>query len=78
MRAITNITIQQNTRRNRTTMFLTYNNNESDYSSSTHETVSEALSMLSKNNPYYPIKTNGYHFLEFAGVRIIQDKQILL
>ena len=54
MRAITNIQIRQE--ENNVTMFLTYNNDSSDYSFSNHSNVGEAIASLPINDPYFPIK----------------------
>jgi len=60
MKAITDITIQEN-ENGTVTMFLTYNNDPADYSFSPgYISIEEALSDLPKNDPYFPIKTEEY------------------
>jgi len=64
MRAITDISIR--VEENKTaTMFLTYNNDVTDYSFSNHYSIEDALNTLPKNNPYFPIRTREYSVREY-------------
>ena len=58
MRAITDITIQDNS--THITMFLTYNNNSDDFGFTIHESVEEALGSLPVNDVYFPVRTEHY------------------
>lgn len=60
MRAITKITI--NEADNGLQMFLTYNNDDNDYSFSNHYTLEEALEALPNNDLYFPIKADFYEY----------------
>jgi hypothetical protein len=74
MRAITKIQIQKEG--TQFIMFLNYNNDANDYSFNPYQSVEECLDNLPVNDPYFPIKTNQYRFLEIKGNKTLQDKLV--
>lgn len=64
MRAITRITVQKDSKR--VTMFLSYNNNDNDYSFNNFETIEEAIESLPKGDSYFPLVAKGYRLLDFS------------
>jgi hypothetical protein len=74
MRAITEITIQEEIQRKGVTCFLTYNNNPNDYSFASYKSTEEAINSLPKNDPYFPLKTDTYRHLIIKGNKTLSDE----
>lgn len=77
MRAITQITIREEGKA--VTMFLTYNDNDNDYSFNPYPSVEAAVEFLSMStNFYFPIKTDHYRHLVIQGRKTLKDEQVKL